>query len=156
LAREGQETGPSVRMDADELRLQPDLTSLLSGQAGFGRVIIRGGRLDVTLPGPVKPLSPSARPVAANGTRPASLKEMLASAYGRLPAPPNLPFRLSLHGCSARIAGLPVPGNTIQVDDLEADLYQPPDSQDRYLRLTGRVTVADLNLPFTCRVRASG
>jgi len=156
LAREGQETGPTVRVDADELRLQPDLTSLLSGQTGFGRVIIRGGRFDVTLPGPVKPLSPSARPVAANETRPASLKEVLASAYGRLPAPPNLPFRLSLHGCSARIAGLPVPGNVIQVDDLEADLYQPPDSPDRYLRVTGRVTVADLNLPFTCRVRASG
>jgi len=156
LSRENPERGPAVKIEADELRLQPDLTALLSGQPSFGRVIIRGGRFEITLPELAAGTSRSPTPAQDSQTAPHSLQAILASAYQQLPDLPNLPFRLSLYGCTLQIAGLPVPGGTVEMDDLEADLHQPPDSMDRYLRISARVTVAGIELPLTCRIRAAG
>ena len=156
LSREGQEHGPGLRIEADELRVQPDLSALLSGQYSFGRVVIRGGRFDITLPGAAEGKSRSSSPHPGPDPSPRSLQEALTSAYRQLPDLPELPFRLSLYGCTLQISGLPVPGGTAAVEELEADLYQPPDSPDRYLRIAGRITAAGIQLPVTCRIRASG
>ena len=50
LVREGGSREPSLQMDADELRIQPDLTSLLSGYTSLGRIIIRDARISLRLP----------------------------------------------------------------------------------------------------------
>ncbi|HOQ89756.1 MAG TPA: hypothetical protein PLX03_06420, partial [Candidatus Hydrogenedentes bacterium] len=157
LTRDGTAREPALQIDADELRIQPDLTSLLSGYTSLGRIVIRDARISLRLPEAeqvqAKALSPAP---SASGAPAGTPKDRLAAVFSRLPHLPDLPFRVSLYRCSVEIDGLPIPGNAARVNGIDADLYQPPESADRFLRVSGDVSIGDETVPALVRARISG